>query len=42
MTPAVVAAERAGIPFTLHEYEHHPKAESYGLEAAVAPIASGA
>ncbi len=34
MTPAVVAAERAGIVFTLHEYEHDPKAESYGLEAA--------
>ncbi len=34
MTPAVVAAERAGITFTLHEYEHDPKAESYGLEAA--------
>ena len=34
MTPAIVAAERAGIPFTLHEYEHDPKAGSYGLEAA--------
>ena len=34
MTPAVVAAEHAGIPFTLHEYEHDPRAESYGLEAA--------
>ena len=34
MTPAVVAAERAGIPFTLHEYEHDPDADSYGLEAA--------
>jgi len=34
MTPAVVAAERAGILFTLHEYEHDPRAESYGLEAA--------
>ena len=34
MTPAVVAAERAGIPFTLHEYEHDPAASSYGLEAA--------
>jgi Cys-tRNA(Pro)/Cys-tRNA(Cys) deacylase len=34
MTPAVVAAERAGIPFTLHEYEHDPSASSYGLEAA--------
>jgi Cys-tRNA(Pro)/Cys-tRNA(Cys) deacylase len=34
MTPAVVAAERAGIPFTLHEYEHDPRTESYGREAA--------
>jgi len=34
MTPAVVAAQRAGIPFTLHEYEHDPEASSYGLEAA--------
>jgi Cys-tRNA(Pro)/Cys-tRNA(Cys) deacylase len=33
MTPAVVAAERAGIPFTLHEYEHESGA-AYGLEAA--------
>jgi Cys-tRNA(Pro)/Cys-tRNA(Cys) deacylase len=33
-TPAVVAAERAGIVFTLHEYAHDPKAPSYGLEAA--------
>lgn len=35
MTPAVVAAQLAGIPFTLHEYEHDPAASSYGLEAAV-------
>ena len=34
MTPAVVAARRAGIKFALHEYEHDPQAESYGLEAA--------
>jgi Cys-tRNA(Pro)/Cys-tRNA(Cys) deacylase len=34
MTPAVVAAERAGIVFALHEYEHDHKAQSYGLEAA--------
>jgi Cys-tRNA(Pro)/Cys-tRNA(Cys) deacylase len=34
MTPAVAAATRAGVPFTLHEYEHDPRAESYGLEAA--------
>ena len=33
-TPAIEAAERAGIPFTLHEYEHDPGADSYGLEAA--------
>jgi Cys-tRNA(Pro)/Cys-tRNA(Cys) deacylase len=33
-TPAVAAAERAGIEFALHEYEHDPAAESYGLEAA--------
>ena len=33
MTPAVVAAERAGIPFTLHEYEHEEGA-AYGPEAA--------
>ena len=33
MTPAVVAAERAGIPFTRHEYEHEAGA-AYGLEAA--------
>lgn len=33
MTPAVVAAERAGIPFRLHEYEHRAGA-AYGPEAA--------
>jgi Cys-tRNA(Pro)/Cys-tRNA(Cys) deacylase len=33
-TPAIAATERAGIRFALHEYEHDPKAESYGLEAA--------
>ena len=34
MTPAVVAAERAGISFRLHEYEHQAGA-AYGPEAAV-------
>lgn len=34
MTPAVVAAQRAKIAFTLHEYRHDPNAASYGLEAA--------
>jgi len=33
-TPAVRAAEEAGIAFTLHEYEHDPRASSYGGEAA--------
>lgn len=33
-TPAIAAAEQAGIRFRLHEYEHDPRAESYGLEAA--------
>lgn len=35
-TPATVALTRAGLPFTLHEYEHDPRATSYGLEAAEA------
>ena len=33
-TPAVRALVDAGIPFTLHEYEHDPDATSYGEEAA--------
>ena len=33
-TPAIAAAERAGIEHRVHEYEHDPRAESYGLEAA--------
>jgi len=36
VTPAVNAARKAGIPFTLHEYRHDPRAGSYGLEAAEA------
>ena len=35
-TPATVALTRAGVDFTLHEYDHDPRAESYGLEAAEA------
>lgn len=34
MTPAINAARKAKIVFTVHEYEHDPSAESYGLEAA--------
>ena len=33
-TPAIAAATRAGVAFTVHEYRHDPRAESYGLEAA--------
>ncbi len=34
MTPAVVALRRAGVEFTLHEYDHDPYAVSFGWEAA--------
>ena len=34
MTPGVKALERAKIAFELREYEHDPRAASYGLEAA--------
>jgi Cys-tRNA(Pro)/Cys-tRNA(Cys) deacylase len=34
MTPAINAAKKAKIPFTVHEYEHDPSCASYGLEAA--------
>jgi len=34
MTPAVEAAKAAGIEYEVVQYEHDPKAESYGLEAA--------
>ena len=33
-TPAIDAATRGGIAFALHEYEHDPRAGSFGLEAA--------
>ena len=36
MTPAVLAARKAGIEFELLSYAHDPSAESYGLEAAEA------
>jgi Cys-tRNA(Pro)/Cys-tRNA(Cys) deacylase len=34
MTPAINAVKKAGMPYTLHEYEHDPSSESYGMEAA--------
>lgn len=33
-TPATNALERAKVAFTTHSYEHNPKHESFGLEAA--------
>ncbi|WP_173924257.1 Cys-tRNA(Pro) deacylase [Agromyces sp. Marseille-P2726] len=33
-TPATVALVRAGVPFTVHAYEHDPRAVAYGMEAA--------
>ena len=35
-TPAVRAARTAGVAFTLHEYAHDPRADSYGMEAVEA------
>jgi Cys-tRNA(Pro)/Cys-tRNA(Cys) deacylase len=35
-TPATVALTAAGIAFTVREYDHDPRATSYGLEAAEA------
>lgn len=34
MTPAVILLKKHKIEFSLHEYEHDPNAESYGLEAS--------
>lgn len=35
-TPATAALTRAGVPFTLHPYEHHADQTAYGEEAAQA------
>jgi Cys-tRNA(Pro)/Cys-tRNA(Cys) deacylase len=35
-TPAILTLARAGVPHTLHPYQHDPRSESYGLEAAAA------
>ena len=35
-TTATAALKRAKIPFTLHEYAHDPRRESYGAEASEA------
>lgn len=35
-TPATVALTHAGIDYVLHPYEHDPRADSYGMEAAEA------
>jgi Cys-tRNA(Pro)/Cys-tRNA(Cys) deacylase len=33
-TPATALLTSAGVPFTLHPYEHDPRSEGYGEEAA--------
>lgn len=33
-TPGIAVAEQAGVTFSLHEYRHDARAESYGREAA--------
>lgn len=35
-TPAIALLTRAGVDFTLHPYQHDPRAEAYGDEAAAA------
>jgi len=35
-TPATIALEKAGVAFTLHEYEYDSSADSIGLQAAQA------
>jgi Cys-tRNA(Pro)/Cys-tRNA(Cys) deacylase len=35
-TPATVALQKAGVAFTLHEYDYDPNADSVGLQAAAA------
>ncbi|KPQ30693.1 MAG: Cys-tRNA(Pro) deacylase [Marinobacter excellens HL-55] len=34
MTPGILAAQKAKVSYTVHEYQHEPSAESYGTEAA--------
>lgn len=36
MTPAILAAQAAGVVVTAHPYRHDPSATNYGLEAAAA------
>jgi Cys-tRNA(Pro)/Cys-tRNA(Cys) deacylase len=35
-TPATVVLEKAGVAFTLHEYDYDPNADSIGMQAAQA------
>jgi Cys-tRNA(Pro)/Cys-tRNA(Cys) deacylase len=36
MTPAIQAAKKANIRYSIHEYQHDPDTDSYGKEAALA------
>ena len=33
MTPAITALERAGVAFSVHEYEHGDDRRDFGMEA---------
>jgi len=35
MTPCIDLVRKAGIPHTIHEYEHDPAVKSYGTEASI-------
>jgi Cys-tRNA(Pro)/Cys-tRNA(Cys) deacylase len=35
-TPATAVLQRANVPFSLHPYEHDPRAAGFGVEAAAA------
>jgi Cys-tRNA(Pro)/Cys-tRNA(Cys) deacylase len=35
-TPAIAAAQQAGIEFEIHTYDHDPASDNYGIEAATA------
>ncbi len=33
-TPAILALDRVGVAYRVHQYEHDPQARGYGEEAA--------
>lgn len=37
-TPALQVAEREGVRYALHEYEHDPAARSFGVTGGTSPL----